>query len=337
VNILVTGASGFVGRQLVAVLLERQPGDSLSVLLLPGEAIPQAFIGKVLIERGDLRDRESIRQAIRGKDLVYHLAGYISYWVLDAGMLRAVNVEGVRAIVEACLEFGIKRLVHVSSVGAIGFDPLGIPTDETKSFNWPENFHYMTTKRDGQRIVEQAAQERGLDAVIVNPASIMGPGDPVPFSAHNRLYGNMFRLPVFIGTFGGGLAIVDVRDLAETILAAAERGRTGESYLSVGANVPYKEVLSLMAHHAGKKFLPLVIPPFVLVMAGWLAELISRLTRRRPLLTLAYGRLSGWTAYYSNKKSVDELGVSYRPLDQTVRDGCSYYASSFLSSGDESA
>jgi len=93
----------------------------------------------------------------------------------------------------------------------------------------------------------------------------------------------------------------------------------------------------LMAHHAGKKFLPLVIPPFVLVMAGWLAELISRLTRRRPLLTLAYGRLSGWTAYYSNKKSVDELGVSYRPLDQTVRDGCSYYASSFLSSGDESA
>ncbi len=336
-NILVTGASGFVGRQLVAALSERRPGDSISVLLIPGEAVPQAFTGKVLVERGDLREPESIRKAIRGKDLVFHLAGFISYWVLDAETLRAVNVEGVRAIVDACLEFGVKRLVHVSSVGAIGFDPRGLPVGEDKAFNWPDNFHYMTTKRDGQRIVEQAAREKGLDAVIVNPASIMGPGDPAPGSAHNRLYGNMYRLPFFIGTFGGGLAIVDVRDLVETILAAAERGRAGEAYLSVGANVPYKEVLSLMARHAGKKFLPLVIPSFVLAMAGWLAELISRLTRRRPLLTRAYGRLSGWTAYYSNRKSIDELGISYRPLDHTVRDGCAYYASSFLNSGKESA
>ncbi len=140
----------------------------------------------------------------------------------------------------------------------------------------------------------------------------MGPGDPEPYSAHNRLYGNMFRLPVFIGTFGGGLAVVDVRDLVATILAAAERGRSGESYLSVGANVPYKEVLSLMARHAGKKFLPIVIPSFALACAGWLAELLSRLTRRRPLLTLAWAASDG-PPYYSNRKSIDELGVSYRP------------------------
>jgi len=337
VNILVTGASGFVGRQLVAALADRRPEDSLSVLLLPGENIPQPFVGKVLVERGDLRNPDSIRRAIRGKDLVFHLAGHISYWILDAETLKAVNVDGVRAIVQACMDFGVKRLVHVSSVGAIGFDPLGIPADEARPFNWPDNFHYMTTKRDGQRIVEQAAREKGLDAVIVNPASIMGPGDPEPYSAHNRLYGNMFRLPVFIGTFGGGLAVVDVRDLVATILAAAERGRSGESYLSVGANVPYKEVLSLMARHAGKKFLPIVIPSFALACAGWLAELLSRLTRRRPLLTLAYGRLSGWTAYYSNRKSIDELGASYRPLDQTIGDGCAYYASAFSNPGEEPA
>jgi dihydroflavonol-4-reductase len=337
VNILVTGASGFVGRQLVAALIERRPKDCISVLLLPEERIPQAFIGKVLIERGDLRDPGSIRKAIRGKDLVFHLAGYISYWVLDAGMLKAVNVDGVRTVVESCIEFGIKRLIHVSSVGAIGFDPQGVLADEAKPFNWPDSFRYMTTKRDGQRIVEQAVRERGLDAVIVNPASIMGPGDPLPDSAHNRLYSTMFKLPFFVGTFGGGLAIVDVRDLTETILAAADRGRSGESYLSVGANVPYKTVLSLMAHHAGKKFLPIVIPSFVLVFAGWFAELISRLTRRRPLLTLAYGRLSGWTAYYSNKKSIDELGISYRTLEQTIGDGCAYYTSISLNSDKESA
>jgi dihydroflavonol-4-reductase len=330
VNILVTGASGFVGRSLVERLLAERKLDSISAFLLPGEEEPASFGGRVAIRRGDLRDPASVREAVRGADLVFHLAGFISYWVLDTPMMAAVNVGGVRAVVDACLEFGVKRLVHVSSVGAIGFHRDGRPADESTPFNWPESFGYMTTKRDGQRIVEAAVRERGLDAVIVNPASVMGPGDPARGSAHNRLYGNMYGQPFFFGTFGGGLAVVDVRDLVEVILAAAEKGRRGEAYLAVGANVPYTRVLELMATGAGKRFLPFVVPPFALVAAGSLAELVSRLTRRRPLVTAAYGRLSGWTAYYSGEKSQRELGVAYRPLEQTIADGCRHYERNFL-------
>jgi Nucleoside-diphosphate-sugar epimerases len=325
VNILVTGASGFVGGLLTSRIIDRNPRDKVAIFLLPTEAVPAGLEGKVEVLRGDLRDSASVREAVKGRDFVYHIAGYISYWVLDAGIMEAVNVGGVRAIVDACIEFKVKRLVHVSSVGAIGFYPDGREADETTSFNWPESFGYMTTKRDGQRIVQEAVRERGLDAVIVNPASVMGPGDPVPGSAHNRLYGNMYKVKTFIGTFGGGLAIVDVRDLVDTILAAGERGRPGEAYLSVGANVPYSRVLELMAQYSGRKFVPLVVPGPLLVAAGWVAELFSRLTRKRPLITLAYGQLSSWVAYYSSEKSRRELGVSYRPLEETIADGCGYY------------
>lgn len=328
-KILVTGPSGFVGRRLVDRLLETRKGDSIAVLLLPAESVPEPFVGKVELLRGDLRDKAAVREAVRGSDLVFHVAGFISYWVLDRGIMEAVNVEGVRSLVEACLEFGVKRLVHVSSVGAIGFRKDGSLADESTPFNWPESFGYMTTKRDGQAIVLAAARERGLDAVIVNPASVMGPGDPGPNTAHNRLYADMYRKPFFFGTFGGGLAVVDVRDLVETILAAAEKGRSGEAYLSVGANVPYSRVLELMAHGAGKKFIPFVAPPFLLVAAGWAAELFSRLSRKRPLITKAYGQLSGWVAYYSAEKSCRELGIRYRPLEETIADGCRYYEETF--------
>jgi dihydroflavonol-4-reductase len=330
VNILVTGASGFVGRRLVQRLLETRPGDAVAVLLLPHEAVPEPFEGRVEVLRGDLRDSGSLRAAVLGRELVFHLAGFISYWILDAAMMESVNVEGVGTLVDACLEHGVRRLVHVSSVGAIGFHPDGHPADEETPFNWPESLSYMTTKRDGQALVLKAARARGLDAVVVNPASVMGPGDPGHLSAHNRLYASMYAKRSFFGSFAGGLAVVDVRDLVETLLAAAERGRSGECYLSVGANVPYSRVLELMAAGAGRRFIPFVAPPFLISVAGWVAEQLSRLTRKRPLVTRAYGRLSGWTAYYSSEKSRRELGIRYRPLEETIADGCRYYENTFL-------
>jgi dihydroflavonol-4-reductase len=330
VNILVTGASGFVGRHLVGRMLAARPWDTISVLLLPDETLPEPFVGKVEILRGDVRDAESVRNAVRGKNIVFHMAGFISYWVLDAGMMEAVNVGGVRAIVAACVEFKVKRLVHVSSVGAVGFNLDGKPADEETPFNWPESFGYMTTKRDGQKVVKDAVRDRGLDAVIVNPASVMGPGDPSAKSEHNRLYASMYKGDTFFGTLGGGLAVVDVRDLAETILVAADKGRAGEVYLCVGANATYTQVLELMAMSAGKRLVPFAVPSLALTAVGWSAELFSRLTRKRPFITAAYGRLSGWTAYYSGEKSRRELGVTYRPLEETIADGCEYFERVYL-------
>lgn len=332
-KILITGATGFVGSVLLPELA-RIESATLRVLCLPSEKVP-AWLGSMGAEivRGDVSDKAAVMAAVAGCDKVIHVAGLISYWKLDRDRLFAVNGDGPANVAEACVAHGVKRLVHVSSVGAIGFDGRGGLADEATPFNWPRSFYYMASKKAGEDAIRRAVAEQGLDAVIVNPASIMGPGDPVATSPHNQLYGNMYKSPFFFGTFTGGLAIVDVRDLCSLIVAALEKGRRGEGYLAVGANLRYAEVLKLIGKHAGKKVVAFPVPAPVLVAAGWIMELFSHLTKKRPLLTTAYGRLSGWPGYYSNRKSREELGVEYRGADETVRDGCRYYEATFLGKG----
>ncbi len=330
-RVLVTGATGFVGAVLMPELIGRYGAPNIDAFTLPGDRIPGSWAGAgVRRYEGDIADPAAVAAAVRGHDRVVHMAGLISYWRGDEAGLKAVNEDGVRAVVEACLAAGVERLVHISSVGAMGFHADGSPADETAPFNWPADILYMASKRRGQDIVERAVRERGLRAVILDPASIMGPGDHDPRTPHNRLY-RMIGGGTQIGSFAGGLAIVDVRDLSAIILKALEgRGRDGESYLVVGANLAYPEVVRRIARAAGRRAYPFRIPGPLVTAAGRVLEGASRLTGKRPLVTAAYGRLSAWTAYYDNAKSRREFDYAYIDPDKTIADGWAYYRDSFL-------
>ncbi len=324
-RILVTGATGFVGSVLVPELGETYGAGNVSALVLPGDKIPRSWADlPVRVIRGDIADAQAVRDAVAGHSHVIHLAGLISYWRGDLDRLRRVNRDGVRSVVDACLACGVKRLVHISSVGAIGFHRDGTPADEETPFNWPDSLYYMVTKHEGQDIVEAAVRERGLPAVILNPASIMGPGDHDPRTPHNRLYRSIGRKRLF-GSFAGGLSVVDVRDLAAIILKALDRGRIGERYLVVGANLRYPDVIRMISRACGRRAFPFPIPAAAVTAAGGILELASRVTGRRPLLTAAYGRLSGWEAYASNAKSRAEFEHEYLPIEKTIADGWTYY------------
>ncbi len=329
-KVLVTGATGFVGSVLVPELVDRYGRESVSALALPGDPLSDAWRRSgIRLFEGDIRDRPSVARAVDGQTHVVHLAGFISYWKGDAGWLDEINVDGVRSIIEACLAARVSRLIHISSVGAIGFDRSGRPADESTPFNWPPDILYMGSKRRGQDLVERAVRENGLPAVILNPASIMGPGDHNLKSPHNELYRRISNGRLF-GSFSGGLAVVDVRDLVAVILKALEgRGRCGESYLVVGANLPYREVIRLIAGACGRRAHPFPLPAGLLAALGGLLEGVSRVSRRRPLLTAAYGRLSGWTAYYDNAKSRLGFEHAYTPIEKTVRDGWEHYRRTF--------
>lgn len=329
-KVLVTGATGFVGAVLMPELIGRYGPGSVSAFVLPGDKIPATWsTSGVKTFEGDIADAEAVRTAAAGHSHVVHLAGFISYWKGDEDKLRTVNEDGARSVVEAALAAGIERLIHVSTVGTIGFRSDGSPADETAPFNWPEDILYMVSKRRGQDIVERAVRERGLRAVILNPASIMGPGDHNPATPHNELYRRISRGPLF-GSFAGGLAIVDVRDIVALILKALEgRGRDGESYLVVGANLSYREVIRRISRACGRRAYPFPIPVPLLAAAGHILERAARKTGRRPLLTAAYGRLSGWTAYYDNAKSRKEFGHVYIDVEKTIRDGWDYYRDTF--------
>jgi dihydroflavonol-4-reductase len=328
-KILVTGATGFVGSVLIPELVRRFGASGITAFALPGDPAPASWAGTAIrVVWGDIADAEAVSRAVRGQDAVLHLAGFISYWKRDRDRLMRVNRDGAGCVAEACLRWKVGRLVHISSVGAIGFHKDGSLADEETPFNWPANIHYMASKYAGQKIVEDAVRSRGLPAVILNPASIMGPGDHVASTPHNRLYRSICEGRLF-GSFAGGLAVVDVRDLTALILKALERGRIGEKYLAVGANLSYPDVIRLIARSCGRKAHPFKNPVVLIAVVGSLLEAASLLTKKRPLLTSAYGRLSGWSAYYSNEKSRRELVHEYIPVETTIADGWAYYRDTF--------
>lgn len=329
-KILVTGATGFVGSVLMPELIKKFGVKSISAFVLPGDKVPLSWVNQdIKIFYGDISDRNSVWKACKGQSHVIHLAGLISYWKRDREELEKVNRDGVRCIVEACLGCNVKRLIHVSSVGAIGFYKNGKLANENTAFNWPSNFYYMTSKYQGQRIVEKAMREKRLQAIILNSASIMGPGDQNIHTPHNELYKTIYKKTLF-GSFPGGLAVVDVRDLVAIIIKSLEQGKIGEKYLIVGANLPYQNVIKIIGKYAKRKVFPLRFPSFLITAGGFMLETISLLSKKKPLLTYAYGRLSGWYTYYSNEKSRKAFSHSYINIEKTIQDTCSYFEHSFL-------
>ncbi|MBN2408612.1 MAG: NAD-dependent epimerase/dehydratase family protein [Candidatus Aminicenantes bacterium] len=331
-RLLVTGATGFVGSILVPRLIERYGPESVAAYALPGDRLPASWgHAGIRVFRGDITALDRLLKAVEGRSHVIHLAGFISYWRPDFNRLMRVNFRGTKAVVNACLQAGVKRLVHISSVGAIGFKKRGEPIDESTAFNWPPIFHYMTSKYLAQLIVEQAVRAQRLNAVIFNLASVMGPGDFNPETPHNQLYSRVYRGRM-VGSFNGGLGVVDVRDVAALIIKGLDRGKAGQKHLLVGANLRYPDVLRLIGKYARRRVYPFPVPGSLLTSAGLSLEMISLLTRKRPLLTYAYGRLSGWTTFYSNGKSRRDFSHEYIPVEETIRDACRYFETTFMAS-----
>jgi len=319
-RILVTGAGGFVGTVLVPMLVGRFGLSAVRLFALPGERLPEEPPWPELaVFRGDVREPDTLQPAVSGCEVVLHLAGLISYRLGDRRRLFAVNARGAAHVARACIAAGVRRLVHISSNGAIGFRRDRVPADESTPYNWPGIFHYMASKRAGQEQVVRLSRDRGLEVIVLSPAAIMGPGDRNPRSAHNRLYA-MVRHSRAMPTFTGGLAVVDVRDVAAAVAAAIDAAPPAGPRLLVGANVRYADVLRQIATAFGRRLTLVPVPAPILAGAGLLLEPLPT-----PPLTLAYGLLSGWHCYYDGTRAADLLRLCYRRFAETIADGCRYY------------
>jgi dihydroflavonol-4-reductase len=315
---LVTGGGGRLGNVLVRRLIEN--GQKVRVLE-PGP-LPESLAGlEIEFMQGSVLDAGDVGRAVDGVDVVYHLAAKIDLSPKKDPMMFVINVEGTRMVVNACLSRGL-RLVHTSSHHALEREPLDQPLTEDKPLALTEKCDYHRSKAIGETIVLDAC-ERGLDAVIVNPGSMIGPHDYEPSMIGAVLIDMYFgRIPVLLEMLSD---YVDVRDVADGMIAAAEKGRRGERYFLTGDVIPVMEMVSLYAELTGAKVPGRALPLWV----GWVllpfALAGSAVTKKEPFITGDMLRASVSNEVVSHDKAHRELGYTIRTLRESLTDAVAWY------------
>jgi dihydroflavonol-4-reductase len=298
---LVTGATGLVGNNVVRLLLDR--GESVRVLGRRG-CDPRP-LDNLEVERhtGDICDAESVRQAWRGVTRVVHAAARVHIGWTGLAEQRAVNVEGTRNVALAAREANA-RLVHVSTVDTMGCGSRASPADESTPRGGHVECPYVVTKREAEQVVLDLVPQ-GLDAVVVNPAFMLGPWDWKPSSG--RMLLAIARGQGLVAPPGGN-DFCDVRDVASGIAAAAERGVAGRRYILGGQPLSYFEAWSLFAEITGRRPPRRVMRRPVLRALGVLGSLWGRAVGREPDLNTAATAMSVMEHHFSIARAAGELG-----------------------------
>jgi dihydroflavonol-4-reductase len=320
-RVLVTGATGFIGANVVRALLDR--GADVRALVRAGSRRTTLDGLPVELAEGDLRDAGAVRRAVRGCERVFHVAADYRLWSPHPAELWRTNVEGTRNVMEACLAEGVARVVHTSTVGTIGLSALPAPCDEdTPAASWQRVGHYKGSKLEAERVALSYAV-RGLDVVVVNPSAPVGPWDVKP-TPTGRIVVDFARgrLPAYVDT---GLNLVHVRDVAAGHLLAAERGRTGERYVLGNSNLTLAEILAELAGLLGRPAPRLRLPYAVAWTAGAVSTAVAAVTRRPPAVALEAVRMARHRMFFDAGKAVRELGLPQTPVRTALEDAVAWF------------
>lgn len=323
-KILITGATGFVGAALVRRLLRlgrdiritvRAESDHTNIRGLPLEPV-----------QADIRNLDALKRAMDGCTQVYHVAGLYRSWMRDYGMLRQINVEGTRNVLEAAHSAGVKKVVHTSSIAALGMPPDGSPVDEDSVFNLHHlKLPYEQSKFEAELVVREYLT-KGLSVVIVRPALVMGPGDLYPTPSGkivlDLLHG---RVPCY---FDGGIDIVDVDDVAAGHILAMDHAEPGEAFnLGCQGNfILMRDLFRLIARIGGVHAPFLKMPvSCTLLYARALTCIADYITHREPLATPANIRIVALKRRVDFSKAVRVLGIPQTGLYDIVTRTIEWY------------
>jgi dihydroflavonol-4-reductase len=318
---LVTGANGFVGCHVVRALLAR--GDRVRALAREGADLAAVAGLEVEICRGDVRDRAAVGRAAAGCDEIYHVAADYRLWVTDPAPMYATNVEGTRNVIEAARDAGVGRVVHTSTVGALGIPAGGVGREDTAVALTDMTGPYKRSKFLAEQLALEAARA-GAPIVIVNPSTPIGALDFKP-TPTGRIIAEFLarRMPAYVDT---GLNLVDVEDVARGHLLAAERGRVGEKYILGGENLTLREMLERLAAIA-RLPAPRVRIPYAVAFGFALgAEAVSRaITHRPPRASLTEVRMARKKMFFDSTKARRELGYEPRPIDAALERAIEFF------------
>lgn len=317
---LVTGATGHIGNVLVRRLLER--GEKVRALVLPNEC--RAPIQDLEIEaaQGDVLNTESLYQSMRGVKGIFHLAGVISIMPGPDDLVRRVNIEGTKNILEVARNLKVGKFVYTSSIHAIKRVECGM-IDETLPYD-PGNHYgeYDRAKAEATVHVQDAAHA-GLEAVIACPTGVIG-----PYDFRGSLMGGVIdtaarRKPTLY--VDGAYDFVDVRDVADGLIAAAERGRRGESYILSGQRISVRYLLETVREITGSHFFTMKIPFDLAKFAALFTPLYYSMAKVNPRFTSYSLDVLRSNSNISHAKATRELGYRPRPLYESIQDAVKWF------------
>lgn len=322
---LVTGGTGFVGCHVARLLVER--GTPIRALVRPNSRRDNlADLNPALTEIvcGDLTDPASLREAVRGCDTLYHIAADYRLWSRDSQELYRSNVEGTRALLEAARAGGVSRVVYTSTVGALGIPSDGSPgTEATPVSESDMTGHYKRSKFLAEQEAQRFAAE-GLPVIIVNPSTPVGEKDIKPTPTGQIVVDFLNRrLPAYVDT---GLNLVDVRDVAEGMLLAAEHGRAGERYILGNRNLTLKEMLEMLAALTGMRAPRVRMPYAVAWTAVGIENMIADcLLHRAPAHPFEGVKMARRRMFFDASKAVRELGLPQSPVERALERAVAWF------------
>lgn len=305
--VLVTGATGFIGWHVARKLLAR--GHSVRALARPGSKVRELEVETVT---GDLRDAKSLERAVAGCGTIFHVAADYRLWAKHPNELFQSNVEGTRNLLTAARSAGVDRVVYTSTVGCIGV-PGGGVGDEDRPVGLDEMTGiYKRSKFQAEQVALEFARD-GLPVVVVNPTAPVGDHDFKPTPTGRIILDFLSgRMPAFVDT---GLNVVDVGDIAEGHLLAAEKGRVGERYILGCDNLTLEQILKRLASISGRNAPRVRIPYAVAYLAGLASTGWANLTGREPRAPIDAVRMARKKMFVSSEKARRELGWNPQPVE----------------------
>ncbi|MES2769369.1 MAG: NAD-dependent epimerase/dehydratase family protein [Bdellovibrionota bacterium] len=306
-KVLVTGATGFVGQNLVNYLLEQ--GLDVRVLIRdPSKAT--SFSKKIEIVKGDVTNLDSLIQATKDIESVFHLAGVIGYTKTQRKEMDRVNIGGTENVIQAVEKNKVKKLLHFSSVVAIGASFDKKPLNEESPYNVHHlDLGYFETKHEAEKKVKAAFDQGRIDTVIVNPSTIYGYGDATKGSRGFQIKVAQGKIPVYPP---GGVNVISIEDICEATLKALHIGRSGERYILSGENLLLKEVFEIIAKEANVEPPKIPLGKSVLMAIGKTGDLLEKIGKKGPM-----NSENAWTSslyhWFDNSKAKRELQLNPKP------------------------
>jgi len=312
---LVTGATGFIGGNLVRELLSQ--GYQVKTLVRRESDHSNIEGMNVEIALGDLSDKASLAGALEGCDVLFHVAACYTFWAPDTRAIYEANVHGTENILAAALAKGVEKVVYTSTESTIGIAKNGsLGTEEMEANPGQLAGHYKKSKYMAERAALNMCGE-GLSLVVVNPTAPVGPLDIKPTPTGQFIVDFLNgKMPAYVDT---GLNLIDVRDVAKGHVLALERGRMGERYILGNRNLTFKEIMDILGQITGIKAPRFKIPLLIALGAGYTDELISgKVLGRRPRIPVAAVKTARKFRHFDCSKAIGELGLPQTPVEEAL-------------------